>query len=404
MEYTNLINARYIELARRSVIYPKFKVEVIDASETVVIKEIVQDIDASTGGSISISYQQGVRMSCSLTFINKDSEYAPSALSGMFWIGTKFRLFIGLYDDVSDDTYWFSEGVYYVNNPVVTKDFTSQLVTIEGIDKFGIFGSELGYNQLLGTYRIEAGQKIYDVINTILMLEVGNGNVIDPIPPLFDPLYKDEVLPYDINKAQGSYLGDILIELANILGANIYYDKTGRLNIESGTLDISYSQDAAIWHFSEGDTEYMTSSLSYDFPNVINVVKVIGNNVNGAVYSYIAENNNPVSPTRIEYIGRKEMAPIETPLATSEQRARDYAEFKLNSLSIVQSTFDFQCSLLPHLDVDLVCTITDEYYGYNRQRFIIQSITMPLNITSTMQISASNIASLPYYDLMVGGS
>ena len=69
-------------------------------------------------------------------------------------------------------------------------------------------------------------KKIYDIIRSILLMDKWNGEVIDYIDPLLDPLYKDEVLPYDINKSAGSYLGDILIELANILGANIYYDKT----------------------------------------------------------------------------------------------------------------------------------------------------------------------------------
>lgn len=403
-EYLNIISPRYIELVKNSVIYPKFKVELLDHSEKNVIKEIVHDIDSNSGGSISMNYQQGVRMSCNINIINDDGEYSPSPETGMFWIGSKFRLYVGLKDYLNGDIYWFSQGIYYLTNPTNTRNFSNKYVTINGVDKFGIFGSELGYNQLTGTYRFVAGQKIYTIIRDILMLDMGNGNVIDPIDPLFDPIYKDEVLPYDINKAPGSYLSDILIELANILGANIFYDKNGRLNIESGTADISYSQEAPIWNFSDLEMEYMDGSLTHNYTDVINIVTVTGNNVNDKIYSYTAENNNPLSPTRIEYIGRKEMTPIETPMAYSEQRAKEYAEFQLNRLSILQSLINFNCSLIPHLDTDLICNITDKYYKYQEKRFIIQSITMPLNTKSLMQVSASNVANLPYYDLLVGGS
>lgn len=403
MDYVDIRNDRYEFLAKSSTIYPKFRLDILDKYEKNVVDEIVEDISQDNSGSISVNYQQGVRMSCSISFINKDNKYTPSFKTGMFWLGSKFKLYIGLADPDNDDIYWFSEGVYYVNNPTNNNNFSSKIVTINGIDKFGLLSGDLGYNQLTGNYRISAGQKIYDIIKSILLMDKGNGELIDYIDPLLDPLYKDEVLPYDINKSAGSYLGDILIELANILGANIYYDKTGRLVVSSGTTDISYSKEAAIWDFSDKETEYMDNSLTYDYTNVINSVTVIGNNTNDKIYSYTAENNNVFSPTRISYIGKKELAPIETAMAYNEDRAKDYAEFELNRKSILQSTISFNCSLIPTLDVNRVCTITDDYYGFNTERFIIQSLSFPLTTTSTMQVSASNIASLPYYDTLTGG-
>ena len=67
----------------------------------------------------------------------------------------------------------------------------------------------------------------------------------------------------------------------------------------------------------------------------------------------------------------------------------------------MQSTIDFTCTLLPHLAVDKVIAITDKYYGFIQERFIIQSIDVGSD--GLMQISASNIAQLPYYELLVGG-
>lgn len=403
MEYVDVVNDRYIFLAKQSTIYPKFKLDILDKYEKNVSEEIIGNISQDNSGSININYQQGVRMSCSISLINEDKKYTPSPKTGLFWIGTKFKLYIGLEDPDNSDIYWFSEGVYYVNNPTNNNNFSSKIITINGIDKFGILSGDLGYNQLTGNYRISAGQKIYDIIKSILLIDKGNGDLIDYVSPLLDPIYKDEVLPYDINKAAGSYLGDILIELANILGANIYYNKNGRLVVSSGTTDISYSQAGSVWNFSDKETEYMDNSLTYDYTNVINSITVIGNNTNDKIYSYTAENNNIFSPTRISYIGKKELAPIETAMAYNKDRAKDYAEFELNRRSILQSSISFNCSLIPTLDVDKVCTITDDYYEFNSERFIIQSLSIPLTTSSTMQVNASNIASLPYYDVLNGG-
>lgn len=404
MEYTNVINNRYKEIIQRPTIFPKFKIELVDRTETTVLKEIVQDIDASNAGSITINYQQGVRMGCTLNIINNAKLYELSMGTGYLWMGAKFKLYIGIYDTDKGDTYWFSEGVYYINNPVDNNNLSEKYITITGVDKFGFLGSELNYNQLIGTYHVDANNLIYDVIKSILALDIGNGYCVDTVEPYLDPLYKDEVLPYTIEKAPGAYLGDILIELANILGANIYYDKMGHLVVKSGTIDMSYSQEGAIWSFTDVLPEYMGSSISYNYSDVINVVPVVSNNVNDKIYSYVAENNNPSSPTRISLIGRKEMAPVETAMAYNAERAKDYAEYLLNKKSIVQTLINFTSSLIPHLDVDKVCNITDKYYNYQQQRFIIQSLNIPLNTTSTMNISASNVASLPYYDLLEGAT
>lgn len=398
MDYIDVNNQQYLKIAKCESIHPKIKIEMIDNSEKNMIRDITKEVQKDSV-SITENCQQGVRLTCSFTLINTDGSLTPSHDTGVLWIGSKFRIYIGLTDPDSGDTYWFPKGIYYVSN--VNSSRREKTVSVEGIDKFGMLSGDLGYSQLTGTYQFKAGQKVYSVIRDILMLDMGNGTVIDPISPIFDANYKNELLPYDINKSSGGVLGDILIELANVLGCNIFYDYNGHLNIESGTLDISYSQDASIWDFEEILPEYVDSSLNYDYTNVINCVTVVGNNVNDKIYSYTAENNNVLSPTRIEYIGRKEGEPTETSMAYSDARAKEYAQFLLKRKSIMQSTVDFTCTLLPHLAVDKVIAITDKYYGFIQERFIIQSIDVGSD--GLMQISASNIAQLPYYELLVGG-
>mgnify|MGYP000291588391 FL=1 len=396
MEYYNFSPRRYFDIVKREIVHPIFKVALLDYNEN-VIQEITRDISSNNNGSIDINYQQGVRRSCSITFIDPYGEYIPDVNKGVFWLNQKFKLYVGLEDLDTGDKYWFSQGVFYVNDPIINR--TEKIVTINGVDKFGFFGSELNYNQLEGTYLIPEGTRVFDAIINILLLDRGNGQVIDPIAPILDVTYKNNVLPYDINKSPGSYLGDILIEIANVLGANIYYNTEGQLVLSSGTLDMSYSNKSPVYEFIDVLPEYGDSSLRYDYVNAINSITVVGSNINGAVYQYTAENRNPMSPLRIDLIGKKTGAIVETSNAGSLNDVMAYAKFLLNYKSIVQMAVDFSSSFLPHLKEDEVIEITDRYYKYEKERFIIQSIKIPLNPLDKMTISASNITSLPYYEL-----
>ena len=392
----NLYNEDYIKIATKNNIHPKFKIQMLDEYEN-VIDEITGDISRDNSGSISNNYQQGVRRSVSLTFIDTEGKFLPDSNSNLIWANKKFKLFSGLLDTDTNEIFWFSEGIYYFSNVSSSRNGADKLTTVNGVDKFGKFGSELGYNQLESTYLIPAGTKIYDAIKGILNIDIGNGYPIDPIEPVLDPLYIDEVCPYDISKSPSSYLSEMLIELADIIGCDIYYDADGRLHVDSGTIDFSYSNKPSIWDFSDVLPEYMNPSINTNFAEFINTVKVVGNNTNDKTYEYTAVNNNPESPTRVDLIGTKSTY-IESASVYNTDRAKDYAEYKLNMFSILQLAVTFSCTFLPHLDVNKVITITDSYYKYEKQRFVIQSITLPLSYDGVMSISACNVASLPYYE------
>lgn len=401
-DFVDIYNSKYIELVKAPVIKPKFKIELLDLYEN-TIGEITKDISASNSGSISINYQQGVRRSCSFTLSDTFGKYRPMSNDNIFGFNTKFKIYVGLENIQTGETYWFSQGIFYTTNPTSSHANSNKTVTVNGVDKFGIFTSDTGYNQLEGTYIVPAKSKLYAVVKDILSLELGNGYIIDPKEPHIDSQFIDYELPYDIKKSPGSYMGDILIELGNVLGADIYYDTNGVLTITSGTTDITYSKQSSIWDFSDVLPEYSNGSVSLNTIDAINIVKVVGNQVNDSeIYIGNAENHNPLSPTAIEKIGRK-IYYEESANLPNQARADEYAKYVLNSKSIIQTAIGFSSTLIPHLDVNRVITITDDYYKYEQERFIIQSITLPLDSKTLMSISCNNIASLPYYDLRNGG-
>lgn len=400
MDCVNVYNRDYLSLLRRPVLYPKFKVVILSHAEQ-EIAEFTQDISTNNAGTISVNYHSGVRRTCSITLFDPDGKLIPSQTSYL-WINRKFKLYIGLYDPTIGDTYWFAQGVYYVVDPSVSR--TDRLITINGVDKFGIFGSETGYSSMTGTHVITAGTNVYSAFKDILLLPFGDGNVVDPIPPFIDPNLRDVELPYDINKAPGTYFSDLLIELANIEGADIFYDVNGRLCVVSGTMDQNYSNVSSIYDFDTSIDTCSSLTLDFDYVNTINSVTVVGMDSEGNyVDTYTARNENPRSPTRIELIGEKTYYE-ESETCYDADRVYDYATLLLKQKSVMQRSMTWNCTLMPHLDVDKVVTMTDGYYGYTRERMIIRDLTIPLSVGQDMNISACSIAEMPYWELRSGES
>ena len=398
MEFYNVYNTKYAEIASRDEIYPMFKVDLLDHYEN-TLNDITGYLSSENSGSISVNYQQGVRRTCSFTLVDTEGEFIPS-VDAPIWLNRKFKLYIGLQDIYTGDIYWFSQGVFCVTNPSIDRETNS--ITLEGVDKYGFLGSETGYNQITVAHVIKENTPIPEAIKDTLMLDLGNGMVIDAIPPLIDVSLLDQKFPYEMEKAPASYLADVFIEMGNVMGSDTYYDTDGHMRFDNGTLDMSYGSADSIWDFHENSSEYLEPKLTLNTVDIINSVTIVGNNSDNTVtYTYTAENHNPISKVSIENIGRKAYYEESTSVYNND-RAKDYAEYTLNQKSIMQETMDFSCPLLPHLDVNRVITVTDDYYKFNKQRFIIQSLTIPLDTSSKMTITASNISSLPYYEFKEG--
>ena len=398
MEYMNVYNQKYIEVVSRTEIFPMYRVELLDHYEN-VLADMTDNIASDNTGSISINYQQGVRRTCTITLFDNDGKFIPR-VDGDIWINKKFKLYIGIKDIFTDDIYWFSQGVYCLIDPVVDRE--NKTITLNGVDKYGFLGSETGFNQITVTHVIDRNVLIKDAIEDTLMTDMGNGSVIDAIPPIIDDNLWIQRMPYELSKAPASYLSDIFIELGNIMGADTYYDADGHMRYDLGTEDMSYSSVDSIWNFSDITPEYISPSLQFTTTSVVNSVTIVGNNSNSdEFWTYTAENHNPLSPVSIENIGLKSYYEESTSVY-DDSTAKDYAEYVLNQKSILQQAMSFSCPLIPHLDVNKIITITDTYYKFNQERFIIQSITMPLDASSPMQITASNVSALPYYELREG--
>lgn len=401
MEYTNIYNDDYLKAIRRKQQHVKFKIETVDWTENNVLEEITEDIiDGS--GSITVNYQQGVRRSFNCDIVNESGYFTPSHETAILYATTKLKVYVGIEYPNKKDIYWWKQGVFLLKSVSDEKSYDKKVVSINCVDKFGIFTSDLNYMQLQGDYKIPEGTIIYDAIRNILSTDMENGNIIDYQTPKLELFFSSEVMPYTLVKAKGTEMGDLLIELANVLGCNIYYDTSGCLVIESGTDDVTYSQHGVIYAYDNQYEELTNFSIDYDYGSIVNSVTVIGTNVNDAVYTHTAKNESPISPTRIEYVGLKATDPVESAVIYSDDRARDYAIYLLKNKTILQAESSFDSMFIPHLDVDRVITITDEDLNYYEERLIVTSLNIPISTKDIMTIGCTNVASLPYYELTEG--
>lgn len=402
MEYFNQTSYQYLcGLGRDNNSY-KIKLEVLSFYEN-VIGEIVRDIPTTAQGQININYQQLIRRSCSLSLINIDKKYRPDE-NAWFWINRKFKLWLGLELSTTGDTYWFSQGVFYANN--VSCD--GHTVNISGVDKGGHLDGTLKTNLLDGNHLVERGSTIATLIKRTLLLNDGI-YPIDPILPIVDMQFSKIKTEADITINDGEYIGTLFTNIGESYGSDIYYDTEGRLNlihsIENNSPD-GYLYLGNQYHFTDVNANYSASSLQYNY-DVVNAVTVFtnisakdedGNNVENV--SYTAYNTNPLSPLNIKSIGIRRMEAVEVKYIDGLthqkmiQRCKEYAEYLLKRKSMQQLSVSFNSIIVPHLDVNNVVTITDNLKELNAERFVVQSITIPL-AAGEMNIQAVNITALP---------
>jgi hypothetical protein len=387
IECFNLYDSEY-ENTLKSTNYEVFlKVELLDHFEK-TLYEITKEVSTDTKGSISITYQQGVRRTCSLTLRNLDKSLLPNDNS-LIWINQKFKVWLGVKS--SDKLYWWSQGVFVIK----TLNVTPHELQIDGIDKFGFFTEDLNQHCLQGTYTIPYGTNVLSAIGGTLSMDMGNGVPIDPIMPIVDIEFINEVLPYDITKDADSYLGDILTELGTSLNADVYYDTHGHFIVTKSKID-TYPLEAPSWYFESVTPNLSNLSVTYNLGNIINVCKVYGTDVDGVIYSYIAKNTNPCSPTRISLIGEKSEKAEESDMCYDNKHCHDYAWYQLNQKSAVSMSISFNCPIIPHLDVNRIVSITSDYFDYYQENCLITSLTIPIGLDS-MSVSACNIKYLPAY-------
>jgi len=381
-------------LAKISSQTRKLKVKVVflrDENETDAF-EFTEDLDSSSG-SVSIQRQNGIRRTCDLTLINNNGDYFPNFDSGIWW-RRKFQVFMGidcqsnvaLQDIGEEDIYWTSQGVFCLENPRVISNFSSKTVTIRGSDKFCVIDGTLG-GETDGTYIVPVGTNILTAVQAVLNL------VGDKKAPILDATLTSNTTPYTIEVSMGGSLSEVLIQLAGMVSANVYYNTEGQLVFAVDELD---NTKPSLFDFTDEDFLYMGASQEYKFSELYNSVLVVGDNINGNIFDQRVQYNNLLSPVSIPNMGFERVKVIEDPNINTDERALLRANYELKRLVCLQSAIDVSCIPIFHLDVDNVFTLTDLSMDLDNTRFLINSLTVPLQTSGSMSLNAVAVQEIDF--------
>ena len=383
----------YVSLVKAQHVRPRFRLSMLYPDES--FREDISDYLIEGSGSLNINYQQGQRRSLSFSLNNTTGKFTPNGLQGTLWLDSKFKLELGMEFD-NGDIVWKSAGIFVVGQPNATRQQATKTVDVQCYDKFALLDGTLG-GVLDSTYQVDEGKFVHQIMQETLLQDNGNGYPIDSKEIVFDSSLKDSKTQYTLSKSPNDSLGSILTDLADMISCDIYYGVEGNLVVRSGIKDISQVNKPTLWTYSDKEFEYISNTTTYDFAKVKNKVTVVGSNVNGEqVFSQTATNTNPQSPTRVAIIGVKQFY-LEDSNISSDPLALQRAEWELNRLSILQQTIQVASSFMIHLDVNNCIAINDDFFDYSDNRFIIQSLGVPLSANSMISIECTNIASLPYY-------
>lgn len=203
--------------------------------------------------------------------------------------------------------------------------------------------------------------------------------------------------PYtlEVEPGSGTYAG-VVLGFAEMLNAWVGYDSTGRLRIDPSQDDLLDGKKPISYAFSMEETTLLGLTYTAENTEVYNDYIVMGaalddNSQPGAR----AYNNDPMSDTNVQLIGRKTIWTEEDGYATERQCA-DRAAWELKRSAVLQKSVNISCAQILHLVENTLVTVarTDKP-GAPVERHLVTGFVRPLSGSGAMTISATSVADFP---------
>lgn len=379
-----------IEMLQKEVdlnlVTPRYRIYVLYPDETINYE--LPESCIKVGGSYNENYQNGQRRTLNFSLYNNGGEYSPNI--NKLWAGTRIRLDVGF--SVNTDTVWFIRGYFIITKATPNLTATGKEVSITANDKYCVFEGAIG--RLDETFEIPEGTDIREVIESIQLLELGDGSVRDPKPLLYNEKLQGKKTQVTITKNAGDTYDDLIKELATQLSAEYFYSASGNLTFVPTTDSTADKNKPNIYFFNADKGEMSQLNFDYDYNSIINRVIVIGNSKNGAVYKAVAVNNDERSPLCYQRIGYRTDNIINDSNIFSDVLAQERAEYELRQKLILKTTSSANVLFNPFLMVNNLISITSEFFDFAAERFLLQSISFNLDFSGQMSITFSNINNL----------
>lgn len=342
-------------------------------------------------GSLEKTYQQGQTRSMSINLINSTNIWNPSPVKGQLFANSKFKLQMGVF--LKDAYYWTDEGIFVCQDPELDDADANKVVSIELFDKFALLdGTIMGTTET--DYEIPLGTNIYQAVRSLLRLPKDNlGNPYDSQHIMFPLKYMNEKTAYTIQKTANNTVGEIITDLADSLSCDVFYDEIGRLTFRDNLDDLDYHNRNATWIYHENET--IGVRRKDEWSKIKNRYIVIGSNINGVQCKGIVENTNAHSPYNVNgpFGIRPEI--IEDSLIYSNNYCEQRGKYEMKKNTMRNTSISFESIYIPHLTPNDLVRWSFNNYGYINEKFIVDSVSIPLNPKERMSVSITNLDVLP---------
>lgn len=369
---------------------PAFRIFILYADETISYEIPPEDI--KLGGSYSENYQNGQRRSLNFTLYNDTGKYNPT--SNFLTAGTRIRFEMGT-ELSTGQTVWFCKGIFVVQSVSISHSVSGREVSVSCGDKFSIYEGNLG--RLATTYEIPTGTPIQEAIQSFLLTNMGNGEVLDPKPIIYHSSFAGKKTQCSISHQAGDQISSMLLDLASQLSAEMFYNSNGNLVVTPITEVANDRNKLLLYSFAAEDGDFSQLTLNTDFEKIINKVIVIGNSSTGAIYEATAVNDNAQSPYSYKKIGYRTAQVIRDSSISSKYLAQERADYELRQQSIIRTTTNINVLFNPLLEVNNLVAVTDEFLDLRNTKFLIQSISCGLDYSNQMSIGVASLDNLPTF-------
>lgn len=372
-------------------------------------------------GNISLNGDSTYRRSGNLTMVfDKKYNLIPKPDSKI-WFNKKCAISIGVVNFL-DNIIWFNLGRFAIDEVELNFNLVEKTLSCQLKDYCSFLDGTLG-GILSHQTIIPADTPISEAIKT-LVSQLGKFSIEDIS-------ISGEMLttPYTIEKASGTSIYELIKELVELyMGWDFYFDENGYFIVEKIK---DKNNDSIVETFDSSDKDFtLNSSSKINFKNVKNAVYIWGRQLdNGAKIKWVyrnrwARNNysdldlltdkqngdichitsenksymwsevvwelldfNVISIFNIESIGEK-IHTYENSQLFNEEQAKLRCEYELKQKSNFAETINFSIVPLYYLNIfNKISINSDDVKG----DYLINSIGIPLSISSPMDINATKI-------------
>lgn len=340
----------------------------------------------TTSGSIEVDANSDIRRTCNLSLVAKDIDENMISEGGELWLDKYIKIYQGI-DNPRDNnkTVWWNMGIFLINNPNTVYSAADHTISFEGLDLMAkLTGRRNGQLPAVATL-VPAGSKVADVVK----------KTITQLGGFYNYIIEDEGLevPYDIKMDMGATIYDLLAELRDLYSNwEMFFDVDGVFHwqkIPNG------EKEAVVVNFNEIQPLIISDNVDIDFENVKNNIIVYGRLLDtGEQIMATASDTNAESPFCISKVGQINYI-VDDERIYNNELAKDRANYELYLHARLNDSISLEIVPIPWLnDVNIKIAYTNEKIGIEGE-YLIQSLSIPLDIGSSMTITALKIYKTP---------